>query len=134
MLTLYRPTLMVACDTDSFTAVELSSTGVVMLANLRSVASSISIYQSMMKGPPQLCMVQLMVVSAPTETTGVGSEVLVSSGGRENTGMRMCGRESPNLTYQQHRDMLQMCSQIHFHRQQKLHDICTLHNPQMMHY
>ena len=116
MPTLYRPTLMVACDTDSFTAVELFSTGVVMLVNLRAVRSSITIYQSMMKCPPQLRMVQLMVVSAPTETTGVGSEVLVRSGGRENIGMRMCGRESPNLTYQQHRDMLQMCSQIHLYQ------------------
>ena len=94
---LTNPTLIVACDTDSFTAVELSSTEMVVLVNLRSVASSISIYQSMVKGPPQLRMVQLMVVSAPTERTGMVSEVLVSSGGRQNVDEDLWKRESLNL-------------------------------------
>ena len=97
MLTLTNPTLMVACDTDSFTAVEVFSTEMVVLVNLRLVALSISMYQSMMKGPPQLRMVQLMLVSAPTEMTGVVSEVLVSSGGRQNVDEDVWKRESLNL-------------------------------------
>ena len=51
----------------------------------------------MMKGPPQLRMVQLRSASAPTERTGVVSEVLVSSGGREHMDDDVWKRES--LTY-----------------------------------